>query len=143
ERADWRLAIPVIVLLTVIFAATLPFVQRQMAYVWAFVPVYQTALAATDLLTASLLLVQFNVTRSRALLVLGCGYLFTAGMVVPPTLSYPGLFSPSGLLGGSPKTTAWLYMFWHGGFPLAVIVYASLKRHGGLPAAAMGQRGSS
>ena len=29
-----------------------------------------------------------------------------------------------GLLGGGPQTTAWLYMFWHGGFPLLVIAYA-------------------
>ena len=36
----------------------------------------------------------------------------------------PGLFSPTGLLGAGPQSTAWLYMFWHGGFPLLVIGYA-------------------
>jgi diguanylate cyclase (GGDEF)-like protein len=38
------------------------------------------------------------------------------------------VFSDAGLLGAGPQTTAWLYMFWHGGFPLFVIVYALLKR---------------
>jgi signal transduction histidine kinase/CheY-like chemotaxis protein len=42
-------------------------------------------------------------------------------------LSFPGLFSPSGLLGSGPQSTAWIYMFWHGGFPLFVIAYALLR----------------
>src|SRR5262249_25773531 len=37
------------------------------------------------------------------------------------------LFAPSGLLGAGPQTTAWLYMFWHAGFPLAAIAYALMK----------------
>ena len=97
-RADWQLAVPVVVLLLLIFVVTVPFAKQQLAYVWAFIPIYQTALAITDLLTAGLLLAQFNITRSRAMLVLGCGYLFTAFMVVPHTLSFPGLFSEAGLL---------------------------------------------
>ncbi len=126
-RADWRLALPVVLLSLAVFLAAIPFARQQFGYVWAFIPIYQTALAITDLMTAGVLLAQFNITRSRALLVLGCGYLFTGCMVVPHTLSYPGLFSETGLLGANPKTTAWLYMLWHGGFPLAVIAYAWLK----------------
>jgi signal transduction histidine kinase len=38
-------------------------------------------------------------------------------------LTFPGLFAPAGLLGAGPQTTAWLYMFWHAGFPLLVIGY--------------------
>ena len=37
---------------------------------------------------------------------------------------FPGLFAPTGLLGAGPQSTAWLYMFWHGGFPLFVAAYA-------------------
>jgi two-component system sensor histidine kinase UhpB len=144
QRADWQLAVPVVVALLAVFVVTVPFVQHRFPYVWGFIPVYQTALAITDLLTAGLLLAQFNITRSRALLMLGCGYLFAGSMVVPHTLSYPGLFSDTGLLGANPKTTAWLYMFWHGGFPLAVMGYAWLKgRDGELPSVAQQHRGSS
>jgi PAS domain S-box-containing protein len=129
SRADVRLAVAIVVLLLAALVIAVPFAKQQLAYVWAFIPVYQTALAITDLMTAGLLLTQFHLTRSRALLVLGCGYLFTASMVVPHTLSYPGLFSEAGLLPGSgPKTTVWLYMFWHGGFPIAVMGYVWLKR---------------
>ncbi len=42
-------------------------------------------------------------------------------------LSYPGVFSETGLLGAGPQTTAWLYIAWHGGFPLFVIAYALLR----------------
>lgn len=132
QRSDWQLAIPVVAVLAVTCAVTLPFVKMPLGYVWPFIPSYQTALAITDLLTAALLLAQFNITRTRALLVLGCGYLFTGFMVIPHTLSYPGLFSELGLLPGSgTQTTAWLYMFWHSGFPLVVMGYARLKGRSG------------
>lgn len=126
--ADWRVAVPVALTSLIVFVVCIPFARQPLGYVWAFIPTYQTALAITDLMTAGVLLAQFNITRSRALLVLGCGYLFTGCMVVPHTLSYPGLFSELGLLPASnTKTTAWLYMLWHSGFPLAVMAYAWLK----------------
>jgi signal transduction histidine kinase/CheY-like chemotaxis protein len=52
---------------------------------------------------------------------------FTAAATTAHALTFPGLFSPSGLLGASPQTTAWIYMFWHVGFPLAVIAYALMR----------------
>jgi hypothetical protein len=64
-----------------------------------------------------LLLGQFGFLRSRAMLVLACGYLFTALAATAHMLTFPGLFAPGGLLGAGPQSTAWLYMFWHGGFP--------------------------
>src|SRR5260221_9859090 len=42
-------------------------------------------------------------------------------------MTFPGLFPPTGLLGAGPQSTAWLYMFWHAGFPPFVIAYAFLK----------------
>ena len=61
-------------------------------------------------------------------------------MIVPHALTFPGLFAPTGLLGAGPQTTAWLYMVWHGGFPLLVISYALLK---GVEGETVGPRGSS
>lgn len=76
-----------------------------------------------------LLFGQARAARSRALLVLACGYVFTALMTLVHLLTYPAVFSATGLLGAGTQTTAWLYMFWHGGFPLAVMAYALLQ-HG-------------
>jgi len=44
-------------------------------------------------------------------------------------LTFPGPFAPSGLLGAGPQSTAWLYMCWHGGFPVFVVAYALCKQN--------------
>jgi signal transduction histidine kinase len=121
-----RLALAVVVASAVIFLIAAPFAKRPLGQVWAFIPMYQSALVINDVITAVLLFGQFNILRSGGLLVLGCGYLFTAFMAIAHLLTFPGLFSPTGLLGAGPQSTAWLYMFWHGAFPLFVIAYALL-----------------
>ncbi len=70
---------------------------------------------------------QFAIIGSLSLLILAGGYLFAALMVVPHTLSFPRLFAPEGVLGGGPQTTAWLYMIWHAGFPIAVTAYTMVS----------------
>jgi signal transduction histidine kinase len=94
----------------------------------AFIPTYEAALWITDLLTAFLLFGQFASVRSRAVLLLACGYLFEALMVIPHGLTFPGAFSETGLLGAGPQTAPALYFFWHLGFPLFVLAYAVLPR---------------
>src|SRR5262249_14741700 len=127
---DRRLALTVVLLSFAAFAALAPFARVPLAGVSAFIPTYQSALAIGDLITAALLFGQFSILRSPQLRILASGYLFTALMVVVHTLSFPGVFAPTGLLGAGPQTTAWLYMFWHGGFPLFVIGYAGFSKAG-------------
>jgi diguanylate cyclase (GGDEF)-like protein len=125
ERSERRFALAVVLVSTVIFIVLVPLAKVPLASSSAFIPIYQSALVINDLITAVFLFAQFNnIVRSRALLLLACGYLFTAVMAAIHMLTFPGLFSPNGLLGAGPQTTAWLYMFWHGGFPLMVIAYA-------------------
>ena len=121
-----RLAFAVVLVSIAIFLAAVPFAKLPLLPVAAFIPIYESALVINDLITAVLLFGQYRFLRSRALLVLASGYLFTAFMTVAHGLSFPGLFTPTGLLGAGLQTTAWLYMFWHGGFPLFVIAYALL-----------------
>ncbi len=130
---DRNVALAVVGVSSVLFAATVPFASVPLTPVPAFVASYQSALAINDLITAVLLFSQFVILRSRALLLLASGYLFTATAAVVHALTFPGLFAPAGLLNAGPQTTAWLYMVWHGGFPLLVIGYALLKdRDGGV-----------
>ena len=89
-----------------------------------FIPTLAALLFVNDTITATLLFAQFSIIRSAAVLVLANGYLFTAFMVVPYALSFPGAFAPTGLLGDGLQNTAWIYVFWHFGFPAAVILYA-------------------
>jgi signal transduction histidine kinase len=136
SAAERHLALGVIFLSAIAFVAAAPLAKHPLAPYPAFIPTYQTALVVNDLITALLLFGQFKLLRLRSVLVLACGYLFTGAMAGVHLLSFPGLFSPGGLLGAGPQTTAWLYMFWHAGFPACVVGYVWLKReerkaHGG------------
>ena len=124
-----RFALAIVLASFVGFCALAPFARVPLPRIEAFIPIYESTLALIDLLTATLLFLAFSRSRLRAVLFLASGYLFTSLMAVPHMLTFPGLFSSSGLLGAGPQTTAWLYMFWHGGFPLFVICYALLRRH--------------
>jgi PAS domain S-box-containing protein len=129
EKEQW-LALSVVLVSAALFIASVPLARVKLQEFWVFIPVYQSALAICDLVTGTLLLTQFAHLRSRSLLVLAGGYFFTCAMVVVHALSFPGLFAPGGLLTGGPQTTAWLYMFWHLGFPVAAIAYVHLKDGG-------------
>jgi signal transduction histidine kinase/CheY-like chemotaxis protein/HPt (histidine-containing phosphotransfer) domain-containing protein len=122
-----RVAVAAIFASLLIFLAIAPFARVALPQVGAFIPIYQTALVTSDLITTVLLFGQYSFLRSRALLVLGAGYLFCACMAVAHGLSFPGLFAPGGALGAGPQTTAWLYFLWHGGFPLFVLAYVHWK----------------
>lgn len=123
-----RLAAAIAAAALLAFAVTVPFVRVPLAKMPAFIPAYEFALFFIDLITALLLFEQFARLRSAAMLALAAGYLFDALILVPHALTFPGAFAPSGLLGAGPQTTAWLYVFWHGGFPLFVMGYAVLRR---------------
>ena len=127
RQKDRRVALTVVMTSLLVFLCLAPFATRRLPQVWAFIPVYESALIISDFITAGILFIQFNILRSRALLMLACGYLFNSLIVVSHALTFPGLFSSSGLLGAGPQSTAWLYLFWHGGFPSTVIAYALLR----------------
>ena len=106
DRRERRRALAVVLISSLAFLALAPFARVPLPRVDAFIPSYQSALAINDLITAVLLFGQFATLRSRALLVLASGYLFTALMAVTHALTFPGLFAPTGLLGAGAQTTA-------------------------------------
>src|SRR3984893_13572047 len=133
SKADRRLALIVVSISIVLFVLAVPYAGVPLTPVPAFVASYQSALAVNDIITAILLYSQFGALRTRALLLLATGYLFTAAAASVHALSFPGLFTPEGLLGGGSQTTVWLYMIWHGVFPLLVLGYALSKDRDGGP----------
>jgi signal transduction histidine kinase len=127
SRAQKRLALGIVLgLATALYLVTGPFGGMQLGAVHSFVAVYTTAMFVTDFITAILLFAQFSILRSRAILVIASGYLFTALLIVPYVLAFPGVLAPDGVIGGL-QTTAHLYLLWHCGFPLFVIAYALTK----------------
>jgi PAS domain S-box-containing protein len=125
--SDRTLALAVVGVSAVLFACIVPFAGVALVHVPAFVASYQSALAINDFITAILLYSQFSILRSRARLLLASGYLFTACAALVHALTFPELFTPTGLFSAGPQTTVWLYMVWHGVFPVLVLGYALLK----------------
>ena len=119
-----------VIVATIVLAATgviTAFGATQLQQIDGFIPAIEFVIFVSDLFTAALLSSHARIIGSRRLLVLACGYLFSALIVVSHALTFPGAFSPSGLLGGGSQTTGWLFIFWHLGFPASVIGYACLK----------------
>lgn len=122
-RRERRLVRLFVVLSLLLFLAALPFARVPMPQMPAFIAVYDGALFVVYLITALLLYGHALTQRSGALLMLANGFLFVSAMVVPHLLTYPQIFAPQGLLGADLQTTAWLFQFWHAGFPLCVLSY--------------------
>src|SRR6516225_1899090 len=121
-----RLALAVVVLQFMICAVVAPLAPPA-PRIDGFIPVVLAIVFVADLITAVLLFNQSAVIVSRALLVLASGYLFSALIVIPHALTFPGAFAPKGLLGAGVQSSGWLNVFWHFGFLVAVAGYAWLK----------------
>lgn len=126
-RREIKYALAAVLISALIFLITVPYAKLPLSQVPAFIPAYVSSLVLCDLITAALLFGQFSVLRSVSLLVLAGGYLFTACITIAYALIFPGLFFLQGFAHAGPQTSSAMYMFWHIGFPLAVIVYTLCK----------------
>jgi hypothetical protein len=115
------------VLFASFFIITVPLSNVQMPRIDSFIPAYGAAVFVADSITAFLLFAQFAIVPSFAFLAIASGYMYMAALIIPWLLTFPEVFSRSGLLAAGMQSTAWLYMLWHGGFPLFVIAYTLLK----------------
>jgi PAS domain S-box-containing protein len=128
--ASRRLALGLFAASLAMFVALIPVADRFVGIANWFIPLYQPVVVINDLITATLLFGYLRLHRQLAILVLACGYLYSALMASIHLLSYPGVFAPGGVVGGGAQTTGYLHVFWHTGFPLCVIGYALLKDKG-------------
>jgi len=113
-------AVALLILLTLAVAA--PRADLQWPAIGPFMPMCALTVFTTAAIAAFLLGAQFNVMRQPMLAALAGAYAFTALAVALQLLMFPGVFSPAGLLGAHPASAMWMWVFWHGGFPLFVIV---------------------
>src|ERR1700694_493349 len=124
RRWDWRLAVAVVLVSIVGLTFAAPYASYRWPVTPSFIAAYEAAMLASDLITAILLIGQFRQVRRVGVLIVGCGYLFSAVIVTVHALSFPEVFSATGLLGTSRQATVWLYGMWHGIFPGVVCAYA-------------------
>ncbi|SFQ24770.1 sensor domain-containing diguanylate cyclase [Ralstonia sp. NFACC01] len=118
-------AIALLILLTLAVAA--PRAGLQWPAINPFMPMCALTVFTTASIAAFLLGAQFIVTRQPMLGALGGAYAFTALAVALQLLMFPGVFSPTGLFGARPTSAAWMWVFWHGGFPLFVILAVLMR----------------
>jgi hypothetical protein len=85
-----QLAIAVVLIVIAAFVSLTPFATIRLARVDSFIPVTQAIIMVTDLLTAVLLFNLVLFIYSHPVLVLANGYLFSALIVIPHSLSFPG-----------------------------------------------------
>ncbi|RYE50756.1 MAG: hypothetical protein EOP21_03085 [Hyphomicrobiales bacterium] len=127
-RKQMRLSVAIVGLLFLMLVVTSAVRDIPLGQIEPFIPMVDSSTTLIDLIIATLLYVQAGVFRSRALTALASGYVFTALILIPHALTFPGAFTPDGLLGAGRSTTAWLYMFWRAALPVSVILYVILDR---------------
>ncbi|SDH15190.1 diguanylate cyclase (GGDEF) domain-containing protein [Paraburkholderia phenazinium] len=108
-------------LILCVVLAVLPVASLAAPKVAAFLPLFAMAVFTTEGLTAYLLWTQFLITRGPFLGALAGAYGYTAVTVAIQLLVFPGVFSPTGLLGAGPQSAVWIWAFWHGGSPVLIL----------------------
>jgi PAS domain S-box-containing protein len=126
-RGQTRWVVAVAVCQLAALALLAPFAGIPLGQMNGFIPAVEGVVFVTDLITSVLLFSQFATHRLNALLILACGYLLSALIIIPHALSFPGAFSPIGLPGGGFQTTPWLYFFWHLPFATALLGYGLMR----------------
>jgi len=124
QQSRWAVAITVCQLAAL--ALTVPFAGISLGPMNGFIPAVEAVVIVTDLVTSVLLFSQFVTHRLNALLILACGYLWSALIVIPHALAFPDAFYPFRLPGAGLQTTPWLYWFWHLPFAIALLGYGLL-----------------
>ncbi|HEY5712355.1 MAG TPA: MASE4 domain-containing protein [Allosphingosinicella sp.] len=107
---------------------TLPMRNVRLSQVDAFIPMVDAIMFVGELIVATLLYAQASVFRSRALAVLASGFVFSALLLLPHALTFPGAFAPDGWLGAGVSSSSWIYTARRTAFPIAIILYVLLKR---------------
>ena len=127
DRRQVRFCLAVVGVLFFATLAILPVVPLRLAEVDAFVPVVDATIVVGEVITATLLYAQASIFSSRALAILGTAYLLTALLLIPHTLTFPGVFSRNGWLGAGVNTTAWLGLLRKPAFAIGAILYAHFR----------------
>ena len=113
-------------LLFLVFLALVPFATVELRRYDGFFPAYTSARVVVETITACLLFSLFRTLRTRSVLMLGGGFLFSALMAIGHIYAFTHIHAVVGAADDAGRTTAWIYFMWHGGFSLALLAYGLL-----------------
>ncbi|MCH1643016.1 GGDEF domain-containing protein [Paenibacillus timonensis] len=124
-----KLAVLLGILISVVSLVALPFGMTALPTMEPFLSAAIGWLIFGDMLTAFIIYGQYRASGLPALLVLSCTYLFSGLMTFLHILTFPDLFGELGeKIGAGGQTAAWLWVFWHAGFSLGILLYAWVNR---------------
>ncbi|WP_158240657.1 sensor domain-containing diguanylate cyclase [Telmatospirillum siberiense] len=122
KRRAWATAIA----LTVVSACGLVYGNVAAPLVPAFIGCFGSAILIMSCTTAYLLYGQSRLPGQSSIAGLSGAYLFSGITGFGFVLTLPGIFGGDPFPGSGPQTAAWLWMFWHGGFPCLVLLYLAI-----------------
>jgi len=127
---DRRWATASAVAIVALFFVSIPFSRHRIGAVPAFVPTVVGAGVVALMLTTVLLYVQYRIERDLKLALLAIAYAFAALTQTLYVLTFPGVFSDTGLLGAGLQTASWFYVASQVGFGLLLIAVGIAARRG-------------
>jgi diguanylate cyclase (GGDEF)-like protein len=122
-RAQASAALAVTAVLLLAAGLALPVGNRPLTPHPGFMPAFGGMMVLGSLITACLLFSQARAAGDRSTADLGTAYLFSAMIIVPHLMAFPGVFAEQSLIGAS-ASAVWLWGGWHAGFSLLVMRYA-------------------
>ncbi|SEO94659.1 diguanylate cyclase domain-containing protein [Paenibacillus sp. OV219] len=123
NRSQRRLVYVIGAFVCLLALLTAPIARVKLTELPAYQPAIFSSVICFELITAYVLYSQFRINRSPSVLALAAGYLYSGGMTAMYLLTFPGIFSTTGLFHAGLQTAPWLYLIWHFGLPTAIIAY--------------------
>lgn len=117
-----KIALAMVLVMTIVLVAVTPAARYPLSGTEALLPAYAAARLLVELMTAALLIAHFATHPFPAILTLANGYLFSALLVVPWALTFPGVLDAFGLASAD-QSTAYIAAIRRIGFPLFVLAY--------------------
>jgi PAS domain S-box-containing protein len=112
------------------FAAVIPLSDVRLPATAAFVPAVLSAAVLAQVLTAILFYLQYRVARQSQLALLSLAYAASSVFTLCYMLTFPQVFSPTGLLHANRQTASWLAVFERENFGLLLVAFACADRFG-------------
>ncbi len=126
--AERKVAFGIFVAIVAAFALSLPVASRALPEVLAFIPAVISAACLAQILTATLLFVQWRITGLAQLAILSTAYVTATLTNVAWMLTYPRVFAAHGLLGAHAQTSSWIYLLGQAAFGALVIAFSMVDR---------------
>ena len=92
------------------------------ARISVFLPMVISAIITTELMTAYVFFGHYRISALPRLLFLGSAYLASGLLAIPYLLTFPRVFSATGLFGANEQTALYLWLCWHACFPALVLI---------------------